>query len=79
MFDAKPLLVPIVATFVAALGLAAVSPLASVAVFFVGCYGLIVYGHTRQKRLQSPQPPELPRAKVIESDRASRSRHPRVP
>jgi hypothetical protein len=65
------LLVLIVATFVVALGVAAVSPFASVMIFFAGCYGLAAYGHARQKKLRSgqPAPPVLPRATLVERDR----------
>ena len=66
-FDAKPLLVPIIATFVIALGVAVVSPLASIVIFFAGGYGTIGYGHLRQRKLdQLAKPPELPRARLIE-------------
>ena len=68
-FDAKPLLVPIVATFVVAIGVAAFSPLASVVIFFAGSYGIIGYGHLKQKKLQRlQQPPELPKATLLDDD-----------
>lgn len=66
-FNAKPLLVPIVATFVVAIGMAAISPVAGVVIFFAGSYGIIGYGHLKQKKLRRLQPPELPRATLLES------------
>ena len=69
MYDAKPLLVPILGTFVLALALAAVSPIASVVIFFGGCYGLVIYGHRRERQLRGVEPPQLPQATLLDRDR----------
>jgi hypothetical protein len=74
-FDAKPLLVPILATFVVALGVAAISPLASVVIFFAGGYGIVGYGHLKQRKLLPPRP-ELPQATVLDYEPSERNGAP---
>lgn len=65
-FDYRPLLAPLVGIFVVAVGLAAISPIASVAVFFGATYAVLGYGLAKErKQLRDPRPP-LPEARVID-------------
>jgi hypothetical protein len=69
VYDAKPLLVPLLVTFVVALGVAAFAPVASAALFFGGSFLIIGYGHLKERklrRLHQPPVPQLPRATLLD-------------
>lgn len=66
-YDTRPLLVPLVVIFVVSIGIAAISPIASVAVFFGASYAVLGYGLAQErKQLRDPRP-QLPEARVIDN------------